>query len=885
VRRGGGGVAAGLKGAPLQAAIKEATQAQRAGVEAVKAVRAQEVAIMPAAALASGDGDLDTSGACAAAIDTHCPDETPGAGRLAACLERRFAVERAGEAQTERKTPAACVEAVKAFRIDQSKNINKNPLFAVACASEAEALCAGAQGEGGAIACLRSKRADLSSECREHVFEQMVVASKDFRTNAPLLKVCVGEAERLCPGVDPSGGGEVQACLRQQRFDLDWDCQTQLFKSEIESAGDIRLDAQLFRACLLDKRRFCAGVPPGNSQARSCLEEHLEDERFSSGCRKELVEARERRASDVRLNPELLKACAQDVDAHCKALFEAMPDINAGDARVLECLQEKKEGLSAGCQKKVFRVQEAHTKDIRFDAPLLDACKADMEKHCAGVDPGQGRVRACLGEHRKGLARTCRAELFKRGVQEKNDVRLHAQMEAACGADMQRFCKDVPHGNGHAEVIGCLQSYADAPEMSASCQKQLLQERSAAARDFRLVPALQRNCRTDIQALCAEACDATKNEACGGRVVRCLREKRDRLAAPGCKAALKRVLKWQAQDWSSGFLLKQACAGDVKKLCGGVKSRTDGGVHRCLREHVGELSEACRAEEFRLEKIEMYDTALQPKLRKVCSGEIQTYCAGVKSGKARVFQCLMRHSRDPGFGGDCFKVLRKKQLRKQQNFLLDGGVRSNCKEDIEKHCGAVAGGAAVTKKSLGPGDAKVYGCLLQKREQVAQVCARELSRLVTNSFLNYDRASPLTRACDQDVQAHCRTEDGRVVTPVGECLLAHVGVSAPREGPANKGRQAPVQPRVQRLGQRCRVLVEWVQPADVSNMQRLQKQLIAKLGQDARSIADGGALMLEGWFALTCVLLVLLAAAAVVLGFRRFGQGGNYTLVVKDGDA
>ena len=162
---------------------------------------------------------------------------------------------------------------------------------------------------------------------------------------------------------------------------------------------------------------------------------------------------------------------------------------------------------------------------------------------------------------------------------------------------MQRFCKDVPHGNGHAEVIGCLQSYADAPEMSASCQKQLLQERSAAARDFRLVPALQRNCRTDIQALCAEACDATKNEACGGRVVRCLREKRDQLAAPGCKAALKRVLKWQAQDWSSGFLLKQACAGDVKKLCGGVKSRTDGGVHRCLREHVGELSEACRAEE------------------------------------------------------------------------------------------------------------------------------------------------------------------------------------------------------------------------------------------------------------------------------------------------
>ena len=44
--------------------------------------------------------------------------------------------------------------------------------------------------------------------------------------------------------------------------------------------------------------------------------------------------------------------------------------------------------------------------------------------------------------------------------------------------------------------------------------------------------------------------------------------------------------------------------------------------------------------------------------------------------------------------------------------------------------------------------------------------------------------------------------------------------------------------------------------------------------------------MLEGWFALVCVLLVSAAAGAVFLGFRRFGQGGNpYTLVVKDGDA
>ena len=212
-------------------------------------------------------------------------------------------------------------------------------------------------------------------------------------------------------------------------------------------------------------------------------------------------------------------------------------------------------------------------------------------------------------------------------------------------------------------------------------------------------------------------------------------------------------------------------------------------------------------------------------------------------------------------------------------------MRSNCAGDIEKLCGAVTQGK-VGKGQRGPGDAKVYRCLLRAREQVEPVCGRELSRLVTNSFSNFQFGSSLTRKCDDDVKAHCQTEEGRPVASVGECLLAHVDGTSQQAGPANKDEVRPVLAPSWRLNQQCRVLVEWVQPADVSNMQRLQKQLISKLSQDARNIADGGALMLEGWFALVCVLLVFVAAGAVFLGLRRFGHGGHpYTLVVKDGDA
>lgn len=39
------------------------------------------------------------------------------------------------------------------------------------------------------------------------------------------------------------------------------------------------------------------------------------------------------------------------------------------------------------------------------------ACAADVKKFCAGVQPGKGRVRACITEHRDALSEGCRGAL------------------------------------------------------------------------------------------------------------------------------------------------------------------------------------------------------------------------------------------------------------------------------------------------------------------------------------------------------------------------------------------------------------------------------------------------------------------------------------------
>lgn len=41
------------------------------------------------------------------------------------------------------------------------------------------------------------------------------------------------------------------------------------------------------------------------------------------------------------------------------------------------------------------------------------ACRADVARVCKGIQPGQGRVLACLREHREALSEACRAQIDK----------------------------------------------------------------------------------------------------------------------------------------------------------------------------------------------------------------------------------------------------------------------------------------------------------------------------------------------------------------------------------------------------------------------------------------------------------------------------------------
>lgn len=158
-------------------------------------------------------------------------------------------------------------------------------------------------------------------------------------------------------------------------------------------------------------------------------------------------------------------------------------------------------------------------KDHRNSPALAEACRADVDAHCGGAAPGGGRVYDCLagladprpwqpaGQQatppppgppgpRPQLSPACAAE-FER-VQEivADDVTLDAGLLRLCGAERDRFCGAVAHGEGR--VFRCLAENLLAPDFGRACQDAVGGKLRRREGNWRLDPSLRRACRGDV---------------------------------------------------------------------------------------------------------------------------------------------------------------------------------------------------------------------------------------------------------------------------------------------------------------------------------------------------------------------------------------------------
>jgi hypothetical protein len=85
----------------------------------------------------------------------------------------------------------------------------------------------------------------------------------------------------------------------------------------------------------------------------------------------------------------------------------------------------------------------------------MKACAGDVKSLCAGTQPGDGRVKACIKSHFSDVSAPCQAVLLKA-----------AAISKACGADVKTACAGVKPGGGRIEA--CMKSHLS--EISDPCK-------------------------------------------------------------------------------------------------------------------------------------------------------------------------------------------------------------------------------------------------------------------------------------------------------------------------------------------------------------------------------------------------------------------------------
>lgn len=138
--------------------------------------------------------------------------------------------------------------------------------------------------------------------------------------------------------------------------------------------------------------------------------------------------------------------CFDDVKKLCK-------NVKAGKGRVTACLDAHVDELSADC--KVYRLKQG-----AVYAAWHSACKEDVTKFCSTVESGKGRIITCLAKHQGDLAPACRAQLddaFERKMAEVGP----------CAVDAAKVCKAVEPGGGRLRK--CLKDHKK--EVGFACQE------------------------------------------------------------------------------------------------------------------------------------------------------------------------------------------------------------------------------------------------------------------------------------------------------------------------------------------------------------------------------------------------------------------------------
>jgi hypothetical protein len=228
-------------------------------------------------------------------------------------------------------------------------------------------------------------------------------------------------------------------------------------------------------------------------------------------------------------------ACRSDYMAHCSS-------IPPGGEASLQCLQKNMSSLAPGCQSAVKAV-EAPAAPKAESAPAAETAKPAAQTAKPAAEP------------KTSTPATSAAAPKAAAAKQPTSAQISA-IRSACRSDYPKVCAGVPTGG--APALQCLEK--NKAKLSAGCEKAV-----AAATGSATAPA-------------AGAAPAAAGAA---------------PAVTAAPAAPVVIVLRPMRPREELFVLRSACGGDVRTICGGV-APGGGRIVQCLATNAAQLSPACQ---------------------------------------------------------------------------------------------------------------------------------------------------------------------------------------------------------------------------------------------------------------------------------------------------
>lgn len=101
---------------------------------------------------------------------------------------------------------------------------------------------------------------------------------------------------------------------------------------------------------------------------------------------------------------KLEAGCGADVKKFCSS-------VTPGEGRLFFCILAHEDKLSTKCDYALFEASRNLERALDRVELAADACWNDIEKHCAGIPEGGGRIMQCLAGKKASVSAACRTAI------------------------------------------------------------------------------------------------------------------------------------------------------------------------------------------------------------------------------------------------------------------------------------------------------------------------------------------------------------------------------------------------------------------------------------------------------------------------------------------